>query len=162
MSKQSCIDVGAILQKYEGSIYTQALHYMMMEDVRNAYQCAISEGTHVGDVPSAQAISAMVRAHAGGPETSASSLSLCAQQWDSDVNGQLRETMESGPKPGSRWRHYKGGIYTIVCTAIDEETTSPRVIYKAEDGIIWSRNGLAFFGTVVTENGPVPRFTAIG
>ena len=75
---------------------------------------------------------------------------------------QFREIMESGPKPGSRWRHYKGGIYTIVCTAIDEETTSPRVVYKAEDGIIWSRNGLAFFGTAITDNGPVPRFTAIG
>src|SRR5688572_5416820 len=36
---------------------------------------------------------------------------------------------ESGPNPGSVWRHRKGGLYRVVCCAVEEETLAPTVVY---------------------------------
>lgn len=100
----------------------------------------------------------------------------CAQRRQSD-DGSIRQAgadadkkeemskfhtlMTAGPKPGSRWQHYKGGIYTVLHTAIDEETQLPRVIYSAADGTIWDRRQSVFLEAVVIESGPVLRFTPI-
>lgn len=69
--------------------------------------------------------------------------------------------MASGPKPGSRWRHYKGGEYTVVCTAVDEQTLEPRVVYRATDGTIWDRRLSIFLGLASNAETSVLRFTPI-
>lgn len=45
------------------------------------------------------------------------------------------------PEDGSRWRHYKGGIYTVVTNAFLDETGEHFVVYKAAaDGTVWARS----------------------
>lgn len=42
-------------------------------------------------------------------------------------------------RAGQRWRHFKGGVYTVVAVGIDEPTLNPVVIYAGHDGIVWVR-----------------------
>ncbi len=35
------------------------------------------------------------------------------------------------PMPGSRWKHYKGGVYEVITLANHSETQEPMVIYKS-------------------------------
>lgn len=35
------------------------------------------------------------------------------------------------PMPGSRWKHYKGGVYEVITLANHSETQEPLVIYKS-------------------------------
>ena len=62
--------------------------------------------------------------------------------------------------PGSKYRHYKGGIYTIVCLARLEENPNKRVvIYTDKDGVNWSRPETNFFSQVTDNDGKrVDRF----
>jgi len=41
-----------------------------------------------------------------------------------------------------RYRHFKGGIYTVLNSAISAETCAIMVVYRAEDGTIWVRPAL--------------------
>lgn len=44
------------------------------------------------------------------------------------------------PTEGTRWRHYKGGIYTIVGHATHTETGETLILYRAEDDdTTWAR-----------------------
>lgn len=36
------------------------------------------------------------------------------------------------PKPGEKWRHYKGGEYEIICMCNHTETDEVLVIYRSE------------------------------
>ena len=36
------------------------------------------------------------------------------------------------PKPGEKWRHYKGGEYEIICMCNHTETDEILVIYRSE------------------------------
>jgi hypothetical protein len=61
-----------------------------------------------------------------------------------------------------KYRHYKGGIYEIVCEARLE--SAPQVImivYKSEDGSIWTRPKDVFFELVVHDGHTVQRFAPI-
>lgn len=61
-----------------------------------------------------------------------------------------------------KYRHYKGGIYEIVCEAKLE--TDPKVIlmiYRSEEGSVWARPKEVFFETVQHEGRIVPRFAPI-
>lgn len=60
------------------------------------------------------------------------------------------------------YRHYKGGIYKMICIATDTESGERKVIYQGIDGRIWDRSATMFFGTVEFEGKEVPRFVAIG
>ena len=41
-------------------------------------------------------------------------------------------------QPGQRLKHYKGGIYTILCVGTNSENGEYLVVYKAEsNGRIW-------------------------
>jgi hypothetical protein len=45
-----------------------------------------------------------------------------------------------------KYRHYKGGIYEIVCEALlESDPNVTMVIYKAEEGLIWARPKDVFF-----------------
>lgn len=58
-----------------------------------------------------------------------------------------------------RYRHYKGGLYEIVCTATLESDLSEMIVYRAADGSIWTRPKAVFFEMV--DGAWVPRFALL-
>ena len=60
-----------------------------------------------------------------------------------------------------RYRHYKGGIYELVCEAVMEADQTPVMVYRGGDGAVWVRPRAAFFETVSVDGVAVPRFTAL-
>jgi hypothetical protein len=61
-----------------------------------------------------------------------------------------------------KYRHYKGGVYEIVCEAkLEADPNIIMMIYRSEEGPIWARPREAFFETVQHEGKSVPRFAPI-
>lgn len=60
-----------------------------------------------------------------------------------------------------RYRHYKGGIYELVCEAVLEADHTPVVVYRGQDGVVWVRPREAFFETVTVDGATLPRFTLL-
>nr|WP_174244986.1 DUF1653 domain-containing protein [Undibacterium sp. YM2] len=60
-----------------------------------------------------------------------------------------------------RFRHYKGGIYELVCEATQESDLSPVIVYRAHDGSIWTRPRSFFFEMLQINGAEVMRFTPI-
>jgi hypothetical protein len=61
----------------------------------------------------------------------------------------------------TRYRHYKGGIYELVCEAVLEADHTPVVVYRGQDGVVWVRPRDAFFETVTVDGRILPRFTLL-
>ena len=66
------------------------------------------------------------------------------------------------PKPGDVWQHYKGGFYEVIGVATDVETQRQQVIYRSNDGRLFSRC-LGRWSAVVTLKGgaQVQRFVIV-
>lgn len=62
---------------------------------------------------------------------------------------------------GRRYRHYKGGIYTVITLAQEEATQNPVVVYQAADGTVWTRPQIDFFGDVQVDGRQEQRFSLI-
>lgn len=60
-----------------------------------------------------------------------------------------------------RFRHYKGGLYELVCEAVLEADHTPVIVYRGEDGVVWVRPKDVFFETVDVDGAGVPRFAAV-
>lgn len=60
-----------------------------------------------------------------------------------------------------QYRHYKGGLYELVCEATLEADLSPMIIYRAHDGSIWARPKAVFFELVEVDGQKVPRFAPV-
>ena len=60
-----------------------------------------------------------------------------------------------------KYRHYKGGVYELVCEAIQESDLSPVIVYRSHNGSIWTRPKDVFFEMVEVDGARVPRFAAI-
>jgi len=60
-----------------------------------------------------------------------------------------------------RYRHYKGGIYELVCEATMEADHTPIIVYRAADGSIWCRPKAVFFEAVEVGGVQVQRFEEI-
>jgi hypothetical protein len=61
-----------------------------------------------------------------------------------------------------RYRHYKGGIYEIVCEAkLEADPNITLMIYRSDEGMIWARPKEVFFETVQHEGQTVPRFAPL-
>lgn len=61
-----------------------------------------------------------------------------------------------------KYRHYKGGIYEIVCEAkLEADPKVILMIYQSEEGLIWARPKEVFFETVQYEGQIVPRFAPL-
>jgi hypothetical protein len=56
------------------------------------------------------------------------------------------------------YRHYKGGVYELVCEAVLEADLTPVMVYRGEDGRVWVRPKDVFFETVELDGAQVPRF----
>lgn len=68
------------------------------------------------------------------------------------------------PSDGERYfRHFKGGLYRYVCTALDSETQERMVVYQAlyGDRLFWVRPEKMFFESVTRDGKTFPRFTEI-
>ena len=65
-------------------------------------------------------------------------------------------------RPG-RYRHYKGGEYTVIGVARHSETDESLVVYRPEYGErgLWVRPQSMFTEFVETQRGSEPRFTLI-
>lgn len=61
----------------------------------------------------------------------------------------------------TRYRHYKGGIYELVCEAVLEADHTPVVVYRGQDGVVWVRPRDAFFGEVAVDGKILPRFALL-
>ena len=61
-----------------------------------------------------------------------------------------------------KYRHYKGGIYEIVCEAkLEADPEVIMIVYQSEEGLIWTRPKAAFFEQVQLEGRMVPRFSPL-
>lgn len=60
-----------------------------------------------------------------------------------------------------QFRHYKGGIYDLVCEATMEADHTPLIVYKASNGSIWCRPKNVFFEMVDVDGKQVQRFTPV-
>ncbi len=62
-----------------------------------------------------------------------------------------------------KYRHYKGGIYEIVCEAkLEADPAVIMMVYRSDaDGMIWTRPKEAFLEPVEWEGCTVQRFAAI-
>jgi hypothetical protein len=60
-----------------------------------------------------------------------------------------------------QYRHYKGGLYELVCEATLEADLTPMIIYRAADGSIWARPKAVFFELVEVDGLMVPRFAPV-
>ncbi len=61
-----------------------------------------------------------------------------------------------------KYRHFKGGIYEIVCEALDSEDLSELIVYRnVKTGETWVRSKEEFFGKVQFEKERVSRFEII-
>ena len=60
-----------------------------------------------------------------------------------------------------QYRHYKGGLYELVCIAKLESDLSDMVVYRAADGSIWTRPKDVFFQLVDVDGELVPRFAPV-
>lgn len=71
----------------------------------------------------------------------------------------------AAPKPGSRHRHYKGGLYRIEAIATVEATLEPAVLYRSIDpnqaSRLWMRPLSAWLEPAAGPLGPVERFHAL-
>jgi len=67
----------------------------------------------------------------------------------------------AAPVQVQRYRHYKGGIYELVCEAIQESDLSPVIVYKSHNGSIWTRPKSVFFEMLEIEGNQVQRFTPL-
>ncbi len=64
--------------------------------------------------------------------------------------------------PGvTKFRHYKGGIYELVCIATLESDLSPMIVYRAANGSVWVRPESVFFELVDVDGVQQPRFAPL-
>ncbi|SRR5258706_14820676 len=58
-----------------------------------------------------------------------------------------------GPQPGQIFKHYKGGLYTVLLRSVHEETNEQLVTYQSNlKGFVWTRS-LEDFNAVVENQG---------
>jgi len=62
----------------------------------------------------------------------------------------------------TEYRHYKGGVYELVCIAtLESDPEVQMVVYKAANGTVWTRPAHIFFEQVEFQGQQVPRFSLI-
>lgn len=60
-----------------------------------------------------------------------------------------------------KYRHYKGGMYELVCEATLESDLTPMIVYRAANGSVWIRPRDVFFELVEVAGEMVPRFAPV-
>jgi len=62
---------------------------------------------------------------------------------------------------GQKFRHYKGGLYTLLYIGRHSETEEWLVVYKTANEDVWVRPFRMFFEDIDLEGHQTPRFRAI-
>lgn len=57
-----------------------------------------------------------------------------------------------------QYRHYKGGVYTLIGPATLESDLTPMIVYRAADGSLWIRPAAVFHEMIDIDGVLVPRF----
>jgi hypothetical protein len=60
-----------------------------------------------------------------------------------------------------QYRHYKGGLYELVCVATLESDHTEMIVYRAANGSIWTRPKHVFFELVDVDGHKIPRFAPV-
>jgi hypothetical protein len=60
-----------------------------------------------------------------------------------------------------QYRHYKGGLYELVCEATLESDLTPMIVYRAANGTVWIRPKSVFFELVEVDGQQLPRFAPV-
>ncbi|MDO8277388.1 MAG: DUF1653 domain-containing protein [Burkholderiaceae bacterium] len=76
------------------------------------------------------------------------------------LGSQTKNKKSKSTASPQRFRHYKGGIYELVCEATQESDLSSVIVYRSHNGSIWTRPKSVFFEMVEVEGVQVPRFAA--
>jgi hypothetical protein len=67
-----------------------------------------------------------------------------------------------GPQPGEVYRHYKGGLYVVVCRSVHESGLDLLITYRSNArGTCWTRTFENFTGTVDFNGMSVARFVRV-
>jgi hypothetical protein len=88
---------------------------------------------------------------------------------DEDAAGRMKTWLQqmlrqghylwAAPAVGSRWRHYKGGLYEVVAVSLKEDTLVPLVTYRSlEKDYFWTRTLEDWWQPVLHEGKPAFRF----
>lgn len=79
------------------------------------------------------------------------------------LNIGIIKNMLDFPKPNSHWKHYKGGLYTVICMAICSETGKDLVVYRSDEKKnVYARPLEMWYNIIATiDRGPVERFIEI-
>lgn len=72
-----------------------------------------------------------------------------------------RRINDTGPKPGSKYRHYKGGEYEVIANALEEATLHHVVVYRSPKGTVWTRTIDDWSAMVEIDGKTVRRFTPL-
>lgn len=85
------------------------------------------------------------------------------------MENELNNTLEQREEEKERlllsgiYKHFKGGLYSVIATALNSENLRKTVIYQSlEDGKFWTRDFEEFIGFKNLEEEQVKRFTFIG
>lgn len=73
----------------------------------------------------------------------------------------IRRNAAKLPKRGSKWRHYKGRLVTILAVGVREETGRIFVCYEEESGEVWDRLLHDWNDTVHLEERIIARFVEV-
>lgn len=85
------------------------------------------------------------------------------------MENELNDTLEQREEEKERlllsgiYKHFKGGLYSVIATALNSENLRKTVIYQSlEDGKFWTRDFEDFVGYKNLDGEQVKRFTFIG
>lgn len=73
----------------------------------------------------------------------------------------MRRSTNKDRKMTVRYRHYKGGIYEIVCEATMEADHTPMIVYQSTEGKVWCRPKASFFESIEVDGVRIQRFEEI-
>lgn len=68
---------------------------------------------------------------------------------------------ETGPQPGSKFQHYKGGEYEVIANALEEATLAHLVVYRSPKGTVWTRPIDDWNAKVEVDGKTLRRFTSL-
>lgn len=71
-----------------------------------------------------------------------------------------RASKKAGAQP-QLYRHYKGGIYELVCEATQESDLTPVIVYRSHNGSVWTRPKEVFFEMLEVNGVMLQRFTPL-
>jgi DNA polymerase-3 subunit epsilon len=88
-------------------------------------------------------------------------LATCNENNASSAQASVKRASKGSAARLQRFRHYKGGIYELVCEATQESDLSPVIVYRAQNGTVWTRPRDVFFEVIEIDGRQVQRFTLL-